>query len=65
MAKVTHKPKKDKPAKSEKTKTRQRLVAKGVDLAVAKHVSGVDDDTLDREQIAARRIEWQRGLPKA
>lgn len=58
------KPKKAKPTPGEKANSRARLVAKGVPRAKAKELTGEDED-LTREEIAARRIAWQRGLPKA
>jgi hypothetical protein len=53
----------EKPLIAAKQIARQRLVGKGVALALAKWLSG-EDENLTRQQIAQRRIEWQRTLQR-
>lgn len=49
---------------AQKRKERLKLEAKGVPRRKAKELTGEDED-LDDETIANRRIAWQRTLPKA
>lgn len=55
--------KKTKPDTASKKNTTDRLKAKGVPEALAKHLSGEDED-LTLEEIAERRISWQQNLPR-
>jgi len=53
-----------KPGPAEKAAEIAKLLAKGVSREKARELVG-DSEDLTRAQIAARRIAWQRDLPKA
>ena len=63
-AKHAIKKKSAKPTKGHKGKMRARLVSKGVPLTDAERITG-ELENLTAEEIATRRIAWQKNLPKA
>lgn len=48
----------------EKLAIRQGLEAKGVSTSEAQRLAG-EGESVTREQLALRRVEWQKTLPKA
>ncbi len=51
------------PHASEKQLERSKLVSKGVPMQQASFLAG-EGENLTREEITARRIAWQKTLPK-
>lgn len=55
---------KGKATDAAKAVEREKLVARGVDLSTAMELVA-DGENVDREEIQARRVAWQKTLPKA
>ena len=55
--------KNDRPDRARKLSSKRKLTDKGVDEATADRITGVEED-LTREEIAGRRIDWQKTLTK-
>jgi hypothetical protein len=51
------------PTPAEKAASRGKLMAKGVDAAMARRLVGEDED-VTRDELVRRRIEWCRGLKR-
>ena len=52
-----------KPSASKKKAAKDKLVAKGIRIDPVIHITGIHED-IDAKEIARRRIEWQKSLPK-